>query len=171
MRKSRLLSYSVSCVFLVMLFWIGCQKQKAREGTAASTEERGKIVSEVTAAMRSYEDSVRKIDAERTIAYFVQESEFRVCFDNQISDYDALVAQVRKDFASLDAIEGGFTDITVLMLGPGVAAAIAPFREIYVDKSGNRSPVKGTVTWIWGRRGTEWKILFGHATHEPDTGP
>jgi ketosteroid isomerase-like protein len=170
MRKSRLFRYSVSCVFIVMLFWMGCQKQKAWEGTAPSTEERAKIVSEVIAAMRSYEDAVRKLDAERTIAHYAQESEFRVCFDNQISDYDTLVAQVRNDFASLGAIEGGFTDITVLKLGPGVAAAIAPFRETLVDKAGNRSPVKGTVTWIWARRGTEWKILFGHATHEPDIG-
>jgi ketosteroid isomerase-like protein len=170
MRKVWLLHCVILCIFLVTLFSTGCQKQQGEKRTNISPEERNKIVSEVTAAMNSYEDAVRRLDAERTIAHFAKEPEFRVCFDNQISDYDTLVSQVRRDFASVGTIEGGFTDITVLLLGPGVAAAIAPFRETYVDKSGNRSPVKGTVTWIWGRRGTEWKILYGHAAHEPDTG-
>ncbi len=168
MRNSRYLSFLVTFVVLLMLFWSGCQKQESRTGTAVSAEERAKIVSEVTAAMNSYEAAVRRLDVERIIEHFAKDPEFRVCFDNQVSDYDTLVSQVRKDFASMGAIEGGFTDITVILLGPSVAAAIAPFRETYVDKSGTRSPVKGTVTWIWGRRGSEWKILYGHAAHEPD---
>ena len=170
MSRVRFLHCVILCIFLVALCSIGCQKQQGEKGTNISSEERDKIVSEVTAAMNSYGDAVRRLDAERTIAHYAKEPEFRVCFDNQISDYETLVSQVRKLFASLGAVEGGFTDITVLLLGPGVVAAIAPFRETLVDKSGNRSPVKGTVTWIWGRRGTEWKILYGHAVHEPDTG-
>jgi ketosteroid isomerase-like protein len=147
-------------VFLALLLCsvIGCQKQQGGTSANISPAERDKIVSEVTAAMKSYNDAVGSLDTERIFAHYANEPEFRVCLDN------------RKDFASLNAIEGGFTDITVLLLGPGIAAAVAPFRETFVDKAGNRLPVKGTVTWIWGRRGTEWKILYGHGAHEPDTG-
>jgi ketosteroid isomerase-like protein len=160
----------VVSLVLLLCFAFGCQKQQGGTSANISPAERDKIVSEVTAAMKSYNDAVGSLDTERIFAHYANEPEFRVCLDNQISDYEALVSQVRKDFASLNAIEEGFTDITVLLLGPGIAAAAAPFRETFVDKAGNRSPVKGTVTWIWGRRGTEWKILYGHGAHEPDTG-
>jgi len=160
----------IGLLVLVLCFAFGCQKQQGEKTTVISPEERDKIVAEVTAAMNSYDEAVGSLDTERIFAHYANEPEFRVCLDNKISDYETLVSQVRKDFASLDAIEGGFTDITVLLLGPGIAAAVAPFRETFVDKSGTRSSVKGTVTWIWGRRGTEWKILYGHGVHEPDTG-
>ena len=170
MRYNRLLNYSISCIFLVMLFWTGCRKQEGPQGAIINPEEWDKIITGVKDAMRSYGDAVLRLDAEGTVAHYAHESEFRVCFDNQISGYGTFTSQVRKNFASLSAIEGeGFTEITVLVLGPNVSAAVAPFRETFVDKSGNRTPVKGTVTWIWVRRGTEWKIIYGHATHEPDT--
>ena len=169
MRNSRYLSFAVSGGFLVMLFWSGCQEQQSQEGSAVSAEERATVVSEVTAAMNSYGTAVGRLDVERTIGHYANEPEFRVCFDNHVTSYDAFVSQVRQDFASMAAVEGGFTSITVILLGPGVAAAIAPFRERFADQAGNWSPViKGTVTWVWVRRGADWKILYGHATHEPD---
>jgi len=86
---------------LLLCLSFGCQDEATREGIPVGTAERAKIVSEVTAAMHSYEDAVRKLDVERIIEHFAKESEFRVCFDNQVSDYDTLVSQVRKDFASM----------------------------------------------------------------------
>jgi ketosteroid isomerase-like protein len=102
------------------------------------------------------------------IGHYAKEPEFRVFMDGKISDYAAYVSQAKADIGQASGIEGGLQAVTVIVLGPKVAAAVAPFREVIIDKAGQRLAIKGTVTWTWVRRGPEWKILYGHASHELD---
>lgn len=146
----------------------GPDAQQADPEGVSSAEEREKIVSEVTEAMNSYGDAIKALDIERVIGHYAKEPEFRVFMDGKISDYDAYVSQARADIGQASGIEGGLQGITVVVLGPKAAAAAAPFREVIIDKAGQRLAIKGTVTWTWVRRGPEWKILYGHASHELD---
>lgn len=149
-----------------------CSKPLSQPGAEAESNvnaaEREKIASEVTDAMNSYVNAIKALDIERVIGHYANEPEFRVFMDGKVSDYDAYVSQARADLSQASGFEGGWQGITVVLLGPRAAAAAAPFREVIIDKGGQRIAIKGAVTWIWVRRGSEWKILYGHATHEPD---
>lgn len=167
----------VSLVFL-LCFAFGCQnkaekatsKQETGERSAVGAEEREKIVSEVTTAMNSYMAAIKALNVDKAISHYAQEAEFRVFSDGKILDYEGWLSQAKADFSQFSGVEGEWQGITVVILGPGVAAAAAPFRETLIDKAGQRTAIKGTVTWIWVRRESGWKILYGHGTHELDTG-
>lgn len=151
-----------------------CAKPAGRQAAEAeetiNAKEREKSVSGVTDAMNSYGDAIKALDIEKVIAHYAKEPEFRVFMDGKIFGYDAYVSQARADLSQVSEVEGGWQGITVAILGPRVAAAAAPFREVIIDKAGQRTAIKGTVTWIWVLRGSRWKILYGHGTHELDSG-
>jgi ketosteroid isomerase-like protein len=132
--------------------------------------QRRVVVDEVTAAMRSFEAAERALDAERLIAHFAPVPDFHVYNDGQRVSYDVMTAGLRQAFAALRVIEGGFSDIHVIVLAADAALATATFREAVSDAEGKATRVRGAASWLWRKLDSRWQIVYGQADHYPDEG-
>lgn len=146
---------------------IGCVRGPSLMNETAQRE----IVTAVEAAMRSFEVAERSRDHERLIAHFAPVPAFHVYSDGQRLTYEAMAAGVRQTFPTLRSIEGGFSGLDVSVLSPEYALVSAGFRETVTDASGTPTRSRGAVSWLWRRIDGQWRIVYGHVDHYPDTGP
>lgn len=118
--------------------------------------------------MRSFEAAERARDAEGLIAHFAAVPDFHLYNDGQRVTYDDMVAGLRRTFPSLRSIEGGFSDIHVIVLSADAALATATFREAITDAGGKTTRVRGAASWLWRQLDGRWRIAYGQADHYPD---
>jgi uncharacterized protein (TIGR02246 family) len=130
--------------------------------------QRNETVAAVEAAMRSFEAAERALDPERLVAHFAPVEDFLVYNDGERVTYDVMVAGVRRTFPTLRSIEGGFSDLQVIVLGPDAALVAAAFREAITDEAGNTARARGAATWLWRRTDGDWRIVYGHVDHYPE---
>lgn len=152
---------------LAPLFLLGaCQKgpEVVDDARAAA------IVAAVEARMRSFEAAERARDAERLVAHFANVPEFHVYNDGQRVSYAEMAASIRGTFPGLRSIEGGFGDVHVAVCGPDHALVSATFRETVTDGSGAVARRRGAASWLWREIDGEWRIVYGHVDHRPDSG-
>src|SRR5262245_11892180 len=114
-------------------------------------DDRGRleIVRSVEAAMRSFENAERALDAERLVAHFADVPDFHMYNDGQRLNHETMAAGVRAAFPTLRSIEGGFTDVRVLVLAADAALVTARFQETITDASGAEIRQQGTASWLW----------------------
>ena len=128
--------------------------------------DRSEIVRSVEAAMRSFETAERALDAERLIAHFADVPDFHMYNDGQRLNYGTMAAGVRAAFPTLRSIEGGFTDIRVLVLAADAALVTARFQETITDATGAEIRQQGTASWLWRKLAADWRIVYGHVDHQ-----
>jgi hypothetical protein len=148
---------------LVFFMAISCGKKPD-----TTKEDAGKAM---LSMMHSYIDAIRELNYDKTVAHFLNSPDFFFCSDGQISTYDNLLKQVSDLYKNLQRYQGDWDTINIRVLNPEVVAALAPFHEIYTDKSGDETRIKGEVTWVAVRKNGEWKFAYAHATSKPDALP
>ncbi len=126
------------------------------------------IAASVEAAMRSFESAERALDAEALISHFADLPDFHIYNDGERLSYQAMVTNIRAGFQKLRAIEGGFSDIHVIVLARDAALATAAFRETITDAEGATTRVRGAASWLWRWIETHWRIVYGQADHCPE---
>jgi len=87
-----------------------------------------------------------------------------------VCSYNEMTGFIRKTFPTLRSIEGGFDDLSVIVLAPDAALAAGTFRESTTDASGNTTRVRGAASWLWRQINGRWLIVYGQADHYPDAG-
>jgi len=132
------------------------QKEEARKG--------------MIELMNSYIAAVKTLDSDKVIDHYYQSPEFKFISDGHVTNYDETVKNVREFLGSLSKVEGSWDTIYVSVLSPEIVTAMAPFHETFIDKEGNRTPLKGEVTWTAIKDGDRWRFTYGHGNHQPDTG-
>jgi ketosteroid isomerase-like protein len=90
--------------------------------------------------------------------------------DGQGVSYDVMTAGLRQAFAVLRAIEGGFSDIHIIVLAADAALATATFREAATDAEGKTTRVRRAASWLWRKLDARWQIVYGQADHYVDEG-
>jgi ketosteroid isomerase-like protein len=131
--------------------------------------ERCQIAQSVEQALGSFEAAERALDADRLIRHFANVAEFHVYNDGQRLSYEVMTAGVRTTFPTLRSIEGGFSDIRVIVLASDAALSTATFQEIVTDGTGGALHQHGAVSWLWRRLDGEWRIVYGHIDHYPNS--
>jgi ketosteroid isomerase-like protein len=148
---------------LVLFMAVSCEKKND-----TAKEDAGKAM---LSMMHSYIDAIRELSYEKTVAHFLNSPDFFFCSDGQVSTYDDLLKQVRDLYSNLQRYQGDWDTINIRVLSPDVVAALAPFHEIYTDKSGVETRIKGEVTWVAVRKNGEWKFAYAHAFSKTDAIP
>jgi ketosteroid isomerase-like protein len=119
--------------------------------------------------MQSYATAIGNLDATCILGHYVQGPEFRLISDGVTYTYDDMANEVlpglRNAFRSSEVQWG---PIEVTSLGPNAAIASTSFRRMDVNAAGVPAPVRGAVTWVWVRRGGEWRTIHGHGVHYPE---
>jgi ketosteroid isomerase-like protein len=130
--------------------------------------ERRQIVQSVERALRAFETAERALDADGLIRHFANVPEFHIYNDGQRLSYEVMTTGVRAAFPALRSIEGGFSDVQIMVLAPDAALLTATFQEVVTDGSGGATRQHGAASWLWRALDGEWRIVYGHIDHYPD---
>jgi ketosteroid isomerase-like protein len=131
--------------------------------------ERRRIVQSVEEALRSFESAERALDVNRLIRHFADVPEFHIFNDGQRLSYDEMTKVLRATFPTLRSIEGGFSDVSVMVLASDAALLTAVFQETVTDGRGNTVSQHGVASWLWRQLDGQWRIVYGHLDHYPDS--
>src|SRR5262245_49551334 len=123
--------------------------------------QRTDIARAVEDAMRSFETAERTLDAEGLIRHFAEGPEFYIYNDGHRLTYGMMTAGVRSAFPTLQSIEGGFSDLDVMVLAPDAALATASFQETITDRGGAVVRQRGAASWLWRNLRGQWRISYG----------
>lgn len=129
------------------------------------------IVAAVTAGMRSYAAALGTLQKDRIMAHYVEGPDFRLSSDGVVYTRETLSEVLAASSTKLSKMDVSWDSIRVTPLGPDAAFVIAPFRRADFAKSGAVEHIRGVATWVWVRQNGQWKMLYGHGDHYPDTPP
>jgi ketosteroid isomerase-like protein len=128
------------------------------------------IIDEIIAGMHAYEGAVKRLDAEATIAFYIDSPDFRFYDGGQPATYAEMAAGVRAMFDGLKEFRGGFEAIQVTVLGASAAIATSPYVDILTDHAGAVTELRGSVSWAWVHTPSGWRIIHGNALHVGEDG-
>ena len=158
----------ISAASIALLLACAPGAETAQKAGLDDTQRRA-ISSAVDSATHAYLNAVAAKDAERVIAHYANEPDFMAYFDAAPMNHDQISTTVRGMFGGLSAVDLKPVTVQVTVLGPDAAIAGFTFRESFTDTSKKVTRLRGTASWTWTRRGTDWKIIHGDAVHLPDT--
>jgi hypothetical protein len=119
--------------------------------------------------MNSYNDALKERNVEKISSFFLRSPEFMIYADGKSLNYDDVVAQFRNVFPNFKSLENKWDTIFVSVLNSNAVAAAAPFHEVFTDKNGNITRLKGVATWIAVRVENNWKFIYGLGSEQLDT--
>jgi len=93
--------------------------------------------------------------------------EFTMLVDGARLDHGQVVRGSREFLASLELFHTDWSDLRITLLGTGAAVASFKFRDSIVTRTGEVIRSRGPTTFVWQRRGGDWRLLFADADHYP----
>jgi uncharacterized protein (TIGR02246 family) len=154
---------------VVAVLLAACQPSSP-DATPPGTSSGVKAVRDsVIAGMREYEAAVRAMDSARVMSVIWEDSAFRYV-EGQTpytrTDFAKLAGEVFGAMASFDA-RFDYDALRIVELSPTSAVAIAPYVDVFTDRSGIATTVRGVVSWVWAVKGGHWRLASGHAAPMP----
>ena len=131
-------------------------------------EDHAQVRKAIESRMASFEAAERSLDAEALLAHFSNARDFYMHNDGHRLAFDEVAAAVRGAFPGLASLEGGFVGLDVQVLTKDAALATARFRETITTADGTKISQRGAASWLWRRKGDNWKIAYGHVDHYPE---
>lgn len=155
------------CLVLFWVFVVVSSCMPAPESASAVSDSA--VTATVDSLMRDYIDAIVVGDWRRATSHYANEPDFRVFSTGVPLGFDSLVATVRRNAERRRSLELEPVDVEVTVLSESTAIAAFTHRQRRVDTAGVVTPLRGSASWVWVRRGDGWKILHGAAVHLPDT--
>jgi ketosteroid isomerase-like protein len=148
---------------ILSLLFVGFE---IRQNTAvARGPDPSRISAEVEAAVQAFHAADTSMNAEAVIGLLWPD--YTMFVDGTRIGYDDVVAGSRDFMASLELFHTDWTDLEITVLGPDAAVASFLFRDSIVTSAGDLIQARGPTSFVWQRRGGEWRLLFGDADHYP----
>lgn len=135
------------------------------EPAADNPADRARVTSEVEAAVWAFHAADTARDAEGVINLLWPDYEMLV--DGQRLDHAQVMAGSRSFLPSLDLFHTVWTDLRIIPLSRDAAISSFLFRDSIVTRAGEVIESQGPTTFLWVRRGGEWRLRFGDADHYP----
>jgi len=146
---------------VVSTAFVACTKPPAADDEAARKAG--------IALMEAVKNAVEGLDAEKFIDLCLNSPEFVVFSDGKGLSYDEFVKSERKALALFKKFQIRWDTLAVKVLAADAVAAYGSFHQVHTYKEGGVAAFTGDVTWIAVRRNGEWKLLYAHAWHFPDS--
>ena len=93
--------------------------------------------------------------------------EFTLLADGMRAGYAEVVEGSRAFMADVDSFKTEWTELAVIPLSSTSAISSFLFRDRIVMKSGEISESWGPNTFVWQKRGDEWRVIHTDADHYP----
>jgi ketosteroid isomerase-like protein len=163
MRRFKTARHAVAASAL-LLAGFGCGRQTGPTTEFASRDSL-EVAAEVEAALWAFHAADTARDAEAVIGLLWPE--YSMFADGQRVRYEAVAASSREFMATLDLIHTVWSDVRIIVLSSNAAVASFLFRDSIVTRTGELIRAQGPTTFVWERRGSEWRLLFADADHYP----
>lgn len=122
---------------------------------------------EMTNLILSYGQAVEKMDIEKTISHFNNDSEFYVYSDGRHFTYDEIKESVKNEFfKGLKKIELNWDTINVRTVDAKEAVCFAILNQSLLDSAGTTLKVRVEATFVGVKKDDSWKITYVHSRHE-----
>ena len=123
------------------------------------------VRADVEAAVWAFHAADTARDAEGVIALLWPE--YQMLVDGRRLTYEQVVQGSREFMGDLTLFHTEWTDLRVTPIGADAALASFLFRDSILTRSGELIRNRGPTTFLWVRRGDEWRILYGDSDHYP----
>jgi ketosteroid isomerase-like protein len=161
-----------SCVFRSCLAAVtlslsaaACVTPPDRPADESAGSNSDRTTAEVEAAVWAFHaaDTARDADAVLGLLW----PDYTMFVDGARLGYDDVAAASRTFMATVTRFDTKWTDLRITPLGRDAAVASFQFRDSIVTQSGDLRRSQGTTTFVWQRRGGEWRLVFADADHRP----
>ena len=118
----------------------------------------------------SYGQAVEKMDIEKTIIHFNDDTEFYVYSDGRHFTYDEIKESVKNEFfTGLKKIELNWDTMNVRAIDEKEAVCFAILNQTLLDSADNTIKVRVEATFVGVKKDDTWKIAYVHSRHELKT--
>ncbi len=141
----------------------GCTAPQGSRGVPTGDEAQA-IVARIGSMIDVVVDGAARVDADAVLAPTAGEDSLTlVVGDVLLSGHDAILARFRESYEPLRSQEHTLVEKQIRLLGPDVALALVSAWGTYTDDAGWTSdPVGLGVTFVFVRRGDEWRLTHAH---------
>jgi ketosteroid isomerase-like protein len=154
-----------SRVALLSISATACGDLSTQAGQKLSSEDLANVTAQVEVALWAFHVADTARNAEGVIDLLWPD--YTMLVDGGRLAYADVVAGSRTFMATLELFHTEWTDVQVIPLGPDVAVTSFQFRDSIVTRSGELTQSQGPTTFVWQKRGGEWRVLFADADHYP----
>ncbi|NNE15675.1 MAG: hypothetical protein HKN51_11900 [Saprospiraceae bacterium] len=93
--------------------------------------------------------------------------EYTMLVDGNYVNYENIKSAAYTFMASLKTFHSEWKDLRIFPPGQNHAISSYTFIDSLVAKDGTITKSRGPNTFVWERRGEEWKVIYGDADHYP----
>ena len=159
--RSTLLSHSVKLLTLALIF--GCSDTGDR--VAFSNKERIEVTAAIEAATWAFHEADTARSAEGVLNLLWPE--FSLLGDGKRFDYASVAEGASQFMASVDTFHTVWTDLQIVPISPTSGVSSFIFTDRITMKSGEVVESFGPNTFVWEKRGDEWRVIHTDADHYP----
>ena len=136
-----------------------------RSMVATKSFDRSQVQQEVTEAVWAFHaaDTSRNAQAVLDLLW----PEYTMLADGQRINYADVATGAPGFMESLDVFYTEWTDLQIILISETAALSSFLFRDSLVANTGVVTKNRGPNTFLWEKRGEEWRVLYGDADHYP----
>ncbi len=147
---------------------ISTEKQQVaqRVNQELSEEERQEAAQAVRSLMKSYNNAMDKLDAEKMLSHFMDSPDFVYTRNGKRKEYKEFVEGCHGIPKAFEKIECDYDSIYVDVMAHDVAIATVAFDETLTRINKEKLDVEGTMAWVALKRNGKWLFIKGHSFRE-----
>ena len=93
--------------------------------------------------------------------------EYTMLVDGNRIDYNNITLGMRQFMSNISSFHTEWNDVQIIPISRDAAVTSFTFKDLIIDNSGKVTRSQGPNTFVWQKRGNQWKILYGDADHYP----
>lgn len=146
---------------LVLLFLLTCCQQQVEDAEVDTAE----IIDQVTIQVNAFHAADTSLNAAGVVGLLWPE--FTMLADGNRVSYEEVKTGSQAFMASLSTFHTEWEDLKITPLGDRHAISSFIFTDSIVAKDGTLTQARGPNTFVWEKRGEEWKVIYADADHYP----
>ena len=146
---------------VLLLLTSSCAEREPSE----STFNKAEVEREVTAAVWAFHAADTSKNAQAVLDLLWPE--YTMLADGRRIAYSDVAAGSPAFMESLEVFHTEWTDLQIIPISEKAALSSFLFRDSLVNKAGEVTKKQGPNTFLWEKRGEEWRVLYGDADHYP----
>ena len=142
------------------------QQVAQRLNQVLSADETQEASNAVRSLMKSYNQSMDELDAEKMLSHFIDSPDFVYTRNGKRKNYNEFVEGCYGIPEAFEKIECEYDSIYVDVLSNDIAIATVAFHETLTRVNKQTLDIEGTMSWVAVKRNGKWLFIKGHSFQE-----
>ena len=131
-----------------------------------SGDEKQEAAQAVRHLMKSYNNAMDELDAEKMLSHFMDSPDFVYTRNGKRKGYKEFVEGCHGIPKAFEKIECEYDSIYVDVLSNDIAIATVAFHETLTRVNKQTLDIEGTMSWVAVKRNGKWLFIKGHSFQE-----